>query len=113
MGSERRGFREACSALRDSNVGVGVRFAEPCERVNHLGALGCQMAQARRFDNNAMLAGAKSAESPGWLEEATMADGREHPQGGTGADRHRWFAAKVFVILAVTIVAAYVTVKLP
>lgn len=71
------------------------------------------MAQARRFDNNAMLAGAKFAESPGSPEEATMADGREHPQRGTGADRHRWFAGKVFVILAVTIVAAYVTAKLP
>ena len=38
-----------------------------------------------------------------------MFDRREHPQSGPGADRHRWFAAKVFVILAVTIVAAYVT----
>ena len=41
-----------------------------------------------------------------------MFDRREHPQSGPGADRHRWFAAKVFVILAVTIVAAYVTAKL-
>ena len=41
-----------------------------------------------------------------------MSDGREHPQSGPGADQNRWFAAKVFVILAVTLVAAYLTTKL-
>ena len=41
-----------------------------------------------------------------------MSDGREHPQSGPGLGSHRWFGAKVFVILAVTIVAAYVTAKL-
>ena len=38
-----------------------------------------------------------------------MFDRREHPQSGPGADRNRWFAAKVFVILALTVVAAYLT----
>ena len=38
-----------------------------------------------------------------------MFDRREHPQSGPGADRHRWFAAKLFVAIVVTIVAAYVT----
>ena len=41
-----------------------------------------------------------------------MSGGREHPQSSPGADRHRWFGAKVFVILAVTVVAAYVTARL-
>ena len=41
-----------------------------------------------------------------------MSDGRGHPQCGPGFGSHRWFAAKVFVILAVTIVAAYVTARL-
>ena len=36
-----------------------------------------------------------------------MFDRREHPLSGPGTDRNRWFAAKVFVILAV--VAAYLT----
>ena len=41
-----------------------------------------------------------------------MSDGREHPRCGPGLASHRWFAAKVFVILAATIVAAYVTARL-
>ena len=36
-----------------------------------------------------------------------MFDRREHPQSGPGTDRNRWFAARVFVILALTVVAAY------
>ena len=41
-----------------------------------------------------------------------MSDGREHPRCGPGLGSHRWFGAKVFVILAATIVAAYVTARL-
>ena len=41
-----------------------------------------------------------------------MSRGREHSQCGPGFGSHRWFGAKVFVILAVTIVAAYVTARL-
>ncbi len=41
-----------------------------------------------------------------------MLDRREHPQSGPGTDRHRWFATKLLVALAVTIVAAYVTATL-
>lgn len=59
-----------------------------------------------------VLAGMKTAESPGWLQEPIMLDRREHPQSGPGADRHRWFAAKLFVAIVVTIIAAYVTAKL-
>ena len=70
------------------------------------------MAGARRFDDNTMRAGTKAAGSPGWLQEAIMSDGREHPRCGPGLASHRWFAAKVFVILAATIVAAYVTARL-
>ena len=71
------------------------------------------MAGARRFDDNTTLAGTKAAGGPGWLQEAIMSDGRKHSQCGPGLTSHRWFGAKVFVILAVTIVAAYVTTKLP
>ena len=38
-----------------------------------------------------------------------MCDRREHPRSGRGTDRHRWFAAKLFVAIVVTIVAAYLT----
>ena len=38
-----------------------------------------------------------------------MFDRSEHPHNTRGTDRNRWFAAKVFVILAVTVLAAYVT----
>ena len=38
-----------------------------------------------------------------------MSDRREHPQSGPGTDRHRWFAAKVFVAIVMAIVAGYVT----
>jgi len=38
-----------------------------------------------------------------------MFDRSEHPHSGPGTDRNRWFAAKVFVILALTLVAAYLT----
>ena len=41
-----------------------------------------------------------------------MSDSCRHPQCGRGLRSHRWFGAKVFVILAATIVAAYVTAKL-
>ena len=41
-----------------------------------------------------------------------MLDRREHPQSGPGTGRHRWFATKLLVALAVTIVAAYVTATL-
>ena len=41
-----------------------------------------------------------------------MSGRREHPQCGPGLRSHRWFGARVFVILALTIVAAYVTAKL-
>ena len=54
----------------------------------------------------AVIADTKAAESPGWLREAIMFDGREHPQGAPGTDRHRWFAAKLLV-------AAYVTIETP
>lgn len=77
------------------------------------------MAEAWRFDNNTTvgvyrfaLAGLKAVHSPGWLQEAIMSDRREHPQSGPGAERHRWFAVKLFVAIVVTIVAAYVTAKL-
>ena len=84
------------------------------------------MNRARRFDNKAtldvckvllavftaVLAGMTTAERPGWLQEAIMLDRREHPRSGPGADRHRWFAAKLFVAIVATIVAAYVTAKL-
>ena len=42
-----------------------------------------------------------------------MLDRCEHPQSGPGTGRHRWFAAKVFVPIAVAIVAGYVTATLP
>ena len=38
-----------------------------------------------------------------------MCDSRAYPQSGPSADRHQWLAAKVFVILALTVGAAYVT----
>ena len=71
-----------------------------------------RMAGARRFDDNTILAGTKPAGGPGWLREAIMSDGREHPQSGPSEDRHRWFAAKLFFAIVVTIVAAYLTAKL-
>ena len=70
------------------------------------------MAGSRRFDDNAMHAGAKAPGSPGWPQEASMSCGREHSRCGPGLTSHRWFGAKVFVILAATIVAAYVTARL-
>ena len=41
-----------------------------------------------------------------------MSCGRKHSQGGLGLRSHGWFGAKVFVLIVVTIVAAYVTAKL-
>lgn len=38
-----------------------------------------------------------------------MFDIREHPRSGPGTGRNRWFAAKLFVAIVVTIVAACVT----
>ena len=38
-----------------------------------------------------------------------MCDRREHPRSGPGLASHRWFGAKLFVVIAVTIVAAYLT----
>ena len=70
------------------------------------------MAGARRFDDNTQRAGTKAAGSPGWPQEAIKSRGREHSQCGPGFGSHRWFGAKVFVILAVTFVAAYVTARL-
>ena len=70
------------------------------------------MAGARRFGDNAMRAGTKAAGGPGGPQEAIMSCGREHSRCGPGLTNHRWFGAKVFVILAVTIVAAYMTAKL-
>ena len=81
------------------------------------------MAGARRFDDNttldvckvllavfaAVLAGMKTAESLGWLQEAIMFDRHAHPQSGSGTDRNRWFAAKVFVVVVAARVADYVT----
>ena len=43
---------------------------------------------------------------------AIIGFGRAHPKSDPGADRHRWFAAKLFVAIVVTITAAYVTAKL-
>ena len=70
------------------------------------------MAGARRFDDNAMRAGTKAAGGPGWRQEAIMSDRCRHPQCGPGLASHRWFGAKLFVLLAAPIVAAYVTAKL-
>ena len=70
------------------------------------------MAGARRFDDNAMRAGTKPAGGPGWRQEAIMSDGRKHPRCGPGLASHRWFGAKLFVLIVATIVAAYVTAKL-
>jgi hypothetical protein len=70
------------------------------------------MAGARRFDDKAMRAGTKAAGNPGWPQEAIMSCGREHSRCGPALLSHRWFGARVFVILAATIVAAYVTAKL-
>ena len=64
------------------------------------------MAGARRFDDNTMRAGTKAGGSPDWPQEAIMSDGRGHPQCGPGFGSHRWFAAKVFVAVVATIVAA-------
>ena len=41
-----------------------------------------------------------------------MSARREYPESGPGTDRHRWFATKLLVAIAVTIVAAYVTATL-
>ena len=41
-----------------------------------------------------------------------MLDRSERPQSGLGLRRHPWFAARLLVTLAVTIVAAYVTATL-
>ena len=41
-----------------------------------------------------------------------MSCGRRHSQSGSGLRSHRWFGAKVFVLIVATIVAAYVTAKL-
>ena len=38
-----------------------------------------------------------------------MFDRHAHPQSGPGTDRNRWFAAKVFVVIVVALVAGYVT----
>ena len=70
------------------------------------------MAGAQLFDDNTTHASTKAAGSPGWPQEAIMSDGRGHLQCGPGFGSHRRFAAKVFVILAATIVAAYVTARL-
>ena len=71
-----------------------------------------RMAGARRFDDNAMRAGTKAAGSPGGPQEAIMSCGRKHSQGGLGLGSHGWFGARLFVILAATVVAAYVTARL-
>ena len=70
------------------------------------------MAGARRFDNNAMRAGTMPAGGPGWRQEAIMSDRNRHPQCGSGLRSHRWFGAKLFVLIVATIVAAYVAAKL-
>ena len=41
-----------------------------------------------------------------------MFERSEHPRSGPGTDRNRWFAAKLFVAIVATIVAAYVTAQL-
>lgn len=41
-----------------------------------------------------------------------MLEGREHSRSGSGSYRQRWFATKLVVALAVTMVAAYVTAML-
>ena len=41
-----------------------------------------------------------------------MSCGRKHSQSGPGLTSHRWFGAKLFVLIVATIVAAYVTAKL-
>jgi len=41
-----------------------------------------------------------------------MFDRHAHPQSGAGTERNRWFAAKLFVAIVATIVAAYVTAQL-
>ena len=41
-----------------------------------------------------------------------MSDRRAHPRSGPGTDRHQWFAAKLLVAIAVTIIAGYVTATL-
>ncbi len=41
-----------------------------------------------------------------------MSFGRRHAPGGPGLRSHRWFGAKLFVLIVATIVAAYVTAKL-
>ena len=38
-----------------------------------------------------------------------MSCGRNHSQSGVGLRSHRWFGAKVFVILAAAAVAGYLT----
>ena len=38
-----------------------------------------------------------------------MFDRREQPQSGPGTDRNRSFAAKVFVVIVVAMVAGYMT----
>ena len=70
------------------------------------------MAGPGRFDDNAMRAGTKVAGAPGGPQEAIISCGRKHSQGGPGLRSHRWFGAKVFVLIVATIVAAYVTAKL-
>lgn len=60
----------------------------------------------------AIVVGPKVAEGPGRLREGIMSRGREQQQSDPGADRQRWFAAKLVAALAVTIVAAYVTAML-
>ena len=68
--------------------------------------------ERRRFDDNAMRAGTKAAGSSGWPQEAIMSCGRNQSQSGPGLTSHRWFGAKLFVLIVATIVAAYVTAKL-
>ena len=38
-----------------------------------------------------------------------MCDRREHPRSGPGLASHRWFGAKLFLLIVATIVAAYLT----
>ena len=75
-----------------------------------------RMAEALRLDDNtrigvfaAVLAGTNAAGRPGWLQEALMCDRRAYPHCGSGTDPNRWFAAKVFVVVVVAIVAGHVT----
>ena len=70
------------------------------------------MAGVRQFDDNAIRTRAKAGGGPGWPQEAIISCGRKHSQYGPGLRSAGWFGAKVFVILAATIVAAYVTAKL-